>query len=50
MYKVVLSKRAIKDVQKIVNSGLKEKVLTLINVLKENPLQSPPTFEKLRGI
>ncbi len=49
MWKVVYSKNAVKDAQKILEAGLKEKVLALIAILERNPFQNPPPFEKLIG-
>ena len=49
MQKVVYSKGAIKDVEKIKKSGLKDKTLRLIEVVKSNPYQNPPPYEKLLG-
>jgi toxin YoeB len=43
------SKQAQKDALKIASSGLKGQVEKLLAVLSENPYQSPPSFEKLRG-
>lgn len=48
-WEVVYSKNAIKDAKKISESGLKSKVLTLINIIKENPFTNPPHYEKLVG-
>ena len=49
MHKVVYSKGAINDVEKIKKSGLKDKTLRLIEVVKSNPYQNPPPYEKLLG-
>ncbi len=43
------SKQAQKDSLKIASTGLKSKVSQLLKILKENPYQSPPSFEKLKG-
>jgi len=48
-WKLVYTKQAQKDSKKLKASGLKEKTVTLLNTLKENPLRSPPPFEKLTG-
>jgi Txe/YoeB family toxin of toxin-antitoxin system len=48
-YKLVFSKQAQKDVYKIKNSGLKENVLELLEILKNDPYQNPPSYEKLVG-
>ncbi|MDY6789830.1 MAG: Txe/YoeB family addiction module toxin [Thermodesulfobacteriota bacterium] len=48
-WRVVFTKQAQKDAKKISASGLKQKAETLINILRENPYQAPPPFEKLLG-
>jgi len=48
-WRVVFTKQAQKDANKISASGLKQKAATLINILRENPYQVPPPFEKLIG-
>lgn len=49
MYQVKLSKKAMKDREKIIRAGFANKVKTLVEVLKENPYQNPPPYEKLVG-
>ena len=49
MYKIKYRKQAIKDIQKIKQNGLDDKVKNLINIIKENPFQNPPPYEKLVG-
>jgi toxin YoeB len=49
MWKVVYSRQAAKDAVKNKESGLKEKTLSLLEISKENPFQSPPPYEKLLG-
>lgn len=48
-YTVVISRRATKDLSKIKHSNLQEKVKELFLLLKENPFQIPPSFEKFVG-
>ena len=48
-WEVVYSKQAQKDALKFAASGLKGKAQTLLAVLKENPFQNPPPFERLVG-
>jgi Txe/YoeB family toxin of toxin-antitoxin system len=48
-YKVVFTKQAQKDAKKLSASGLKEKAEGLIEILRDNPYQSPPFYEKLAG-
>jgi len=49
MYKVEMSKAAIKDINNLKMVGLSEKAKKLIELLKENPYITPPTYEKLVG-
>ncbi len=49
VWEIALTKRALKDANKINRSGLKSKVKTLIEILKINPYQNPPSYEKLTG-
>jgi toxin YoeB len=48
-WKVVYTKQAQKDAKKLASSGLKSKAEVLIDILKEDPYQSLPSFEKLIG-
>ncbi|MBI5062714.1 MAG: Txe/YoeB family addiction module toxin [Desulfatitalea sp.] len=48
-YKVVFTKQAQKDAEKLSASGLKAKAEQLIDILRENPYQPPPFHEKLAG-
>jgi len=48
-WKIVYTKQAQKDAKKISNSGLKNKVIDLLELLKDNPFQTPPSYEKLTG-
>ena len=48
-WQVVFTKQAQKDAKKLASSGLKRKALSLIEILKENPYQVPPPYEKLIG-
>jgi Txe/YoeB family toxin of toxin-antitoxin system len=49
MYLIVYSKRAKADIAKLKAAGLDKKAKSHINLLKDNPYQSPPTYEKLKG-
>lgn len=49
MYKIVYTKKSSSDIPKLKSTGLDKKALMLINLLKENPYQSPPSYEKLQG-
>jgi Txe/YoeB family toxin of toxin-antitoxin system len=46
---VVYAKHAQKDAQKLAATGLKSKAQELLAILKENPFQNPPPYEKLVG-
>ena len=49
MYRIVVSKSALKDFPNLTAAGLDKKAKALIELLKENPFQSPPSYEKLIG-
>ena len=49
MYKIVYTKNSVKDISKLKSSNLDKKVLALIEVVKNNPFQNPPPYEKLIG-
>ena len=49
MYAVVYTKNAVKDIQKIKAARLSKKVKDLIDLIKLNPFQTPPPYEKLVG-
>jgi Txe/YoeB family toxin of toxin-antitoxin system len=48
-WKLVYTSQAKKDAKKLARSGLKPQAELLLELLKENPYQSPPSFEKLVG-
>ena len=48
-WKLVYTKQAIKDSKKISDSNLKSKVKELLEILENNPYQTPPRYEKLVG-
>jgi len=43
------TREAQKDAKKLVLAGLKPKAENLLGVLKKNPFQNPPPYEKLVG-
>lgn len=49
MYIIEYHKKAVKEIEKIKHSGLENKTKKLIDIIKQNPYQSPPPFEKLLG-
>ena len=48
-YKILLSKIALKDKIKIINSGLGNNCQKILNKMIDNPFCYPPPFEKLSG-
>ena len=49
MWRIVFTKQAQKDAKKIAAGGLREKAEKLLDILRKNPYQTPPPFEKLLG-
>jgi Txe/YoeB family toxin of toxin-antitoxin system len=45
----VFTSQAQKDARKLSRSGLREKAEQILEILRRNPRQSPPRFEKLVG-
>ena len=48
-WEIVYTKQSQKDAKKLAASGLKTKAQTLLAVIRENPFQNPPPYEKLVG-
>lgn len=48
-YKLVYTKQAQNDPEKIASSGLKSKEEELFEIIRENPFQDYPPYEKLVG-
>ena len=48
-WRIVFTKQAQKDAKKITASGLKPKAEDLLRILKKNPFQKDPSYEKLIG-
>ena len=49
MYKVVYTKTAAKDVPKLKAAHLDENAKALIEIIRVDPFQNPPPYEKLVG-
>jgi len=49
MWRIVFTKLAQKDAKKLAAAGLRSKAEKLLDILRENPYKTPPTFEKLLG-
>jgi Txe/YoeB family toxin of toxin-antitoxin system len=48
-YKILYSKFALKDAKKLSGANLDKKAKKLIEIIKTNPFQKPPPYEKLVG-
>ena len=48
-YKLVYTHQAKKDARKAASSGLKPKIMDLLEIIKENPFEEYPPYEKLVG-
>jgi toxin YoeB len=48
-WQLVFTKQAQKDARKLAAAGLRYKAQQLLDIICENPYQSPPPYEKLIG-
>ena len=48
-YKIIFSKLADKDKKLLKQAGLEEKTKNILDMISNNPYQTPPTYERLRG-
>lgn len=48
-WKIVYTQDALKDKKKAFEAGFKNKVISLLEILKENPFTTYPPYEKLIG-
>ena len=48
-WRIVFTRQAQKDTKKLAAAGLRPKAEALLAVLRENPYQTPPPYEKLVG-
>lgn len=48
-WQIVYAKQAQKEARKITEAGLKKKAQELLDILRVNPFQNPPPYEKLVG-
>ncbi len=48
-WQLVYTKQAQKDAKRLASAGLKPKAQELLEILKNNPFQNPPPYEKLVG-
>lgn len=49
-YQVFYTKKALDDIPKLKSAKLDDKAKKLIEIIKTNPFQTPPPYEKLKGI
>lgn len=49
MYEIFYTKTALKDIPKLKAAHLDRKAKELISIIRENPYQIPPDYEKLSG-
>ena len=48
-WRLVYAKHALKDARKLGSAGLRSKTEGLLEILKSDPFQNPPSYEKLVG-
>ncbi len=49
MYRIDLTRQAVKDAKLVERAGLKPQAAALLRVIRDNPFQNPPPYEKLKG-
>lgn len=49
MYSIFYTKTALKDIPKLKTAHLDAKARELIDIIRDNPFQTPPSYEKLVG-
>lgn len=49
MYSIVYTKKAVNDIPNLKSAKLDKKAKALIELIRENPYQTPPPYEKLQG-
>ena len=48
-WRLAYTKHAVRDAKKLAKSNLKSKAESLLDILREDPFQTPPSYEKLVG-
>ena len=48
-WEIVYAKQTLKDAKKLKSGGLKHRAEKLLAILRTDPLQNPPSYEKLVG-
>ena len=49
MYEIIYTKKAAADIPKLKAAKLDGKAKALIELIKQNPYQTPPRYERLKG-
>ena len=49
MFRILYEKQAAKDIKNLKSAGLDRKAKELIDIIRVNPFQKPPTYEGLVG-
>lgn len=49
MYEIRYTKQAIKDIDDLKQANLDQKARNLIEIIRKNPFETPPPYEKLVG-
>ena len=49
MFRIVYEKQAAKDIKNLKSAGLDKKAKELIEIIRDNPFQIPPSYEGLVG-
>lgn len=49
MFRIVYEKQAAKDIKNLKSAGLDKKAKELIEIIRDNPFQTPPSYEGLVG-
>lgn len=49
MFRIVYEKQAAKDIKNLKSAGLDKKAKELIEIIRDNPFQTPPAYEGLVG-
>ena len=49
MYKIIITGQAAKDAERLSRAGLSDKAKNFVRIVRQNPFQSPPPYEALKG-
>ncbi len=49
MFRIVYEKQAAKDIRNLKSAGLDKRAKELIEIIRDNPFQTPPAYEGLVG-